>query len=77
MMCDMRIYQDNSFDIRFYIRGLLKYWGRDFSICELCQSIIADGKYRLHHAKYDKATIYDIKIACNKCDKQSENRFLR
>lgn len=73
---DMRQYKDNSFDIRVYIRSLLQHMGRDFHTCELCQAIIPDGKARMHHTKYDKATIYDIKIVCNKCDKKSENKFL-
>ena len=69
----MRLKSDDDHSIKDYIMAIFKKWGRDFTTCELCGR---KGRTHLHHTKYDKATIYDIRLVCWSCDKKHVNRFL-
>lgn len=46
---------------------------RDFTKCELCGAAIPDGKFDLHHTKYEGAGYKDMLIVCKKCNHAPEN----
>lgn len=71
-----RLEPDRKEDIRKYLIATLEHQGRDFGVCELCDSLIPPKKFVLHHTKYDGATIKDIRIACQKCNLLPENCHL-
>lgn len=54
----------------------LKQQGREFDKCEWCGEPFKDGKYQLHHTKYEGATIDDLMIVCQPCNLIPQNRFL-
>jgi len=54
----------------------MKRDGRDFNQCELCPVYIPDGKYEIHHTKYEGATYYDLRIVCSSCNHKPENCLL-
>lgn len=62
--------------LRPYILYLMEREGRDFTTCELCGDDIEDGRFIIHHTRYEGATYYDLRIVCASCDKQPENRLL-
>lgn len=45
--------------------------GKDPDHCELCGKPC---KATFHHTKYDGATLYDIIVACMKCQNQAANK---
>lgn len=51
--------------------------GRNLEECEQCFSEIPEGKYQLHHTKYEGATYYDLQIVCQRCNLQTENLCLQ
>jgi hypothetical protein len=61
---------------REIIRAMMKRDGRDFNQCELCPVYIPDGKYEIHHTKYEGATYYDLRIVCSSCNHKPENCLL-
>jgi hypothetical protein len=62
--------------LRPYIIHLMQEEGRDFGTCELGGEDIEDGKYEIHHMKYDGATYRDLRIVCRSCNKKPENCLL-
>ncbi|HET6924938.1 MAG TPA: hypothetical protein VFH39_03870, partial [Candidatus Saccharimonadales bacterium] len=54
----------------------LKRMGRDFTHCEWCGKHLDDGKWQLHHTKYEGATVDDLMIVCQQCNLIPANRFL-
>jgi hypothetical protein len=62
--------------MRHLVVCVLQQQGRDFSKCELCAADIPDGKYDLHHTKYEGATIRDVAIVCRACNLSRQNKFL-
>lgn len=56
-----------------YVIPLLQAQGRDFNKCEFCGK---EGKTVVHHTKYIGATLKDLRLICQKCDKQKENQGL-
>lgn len=54
----------------------LKLMGRRFDRCEWCDKKLKDGKWQLHHTKYEGATIDDLMIVCQQCNLIPANRFL-
>lgn len=59
-----------------YIIAIFEYWGKDFTKCEFCEPTIPKDKFIIHHKKYEGATIYDLAIICNSCDKKAVNQNL-
>lgn len=49
--------------------------GRDFGWCEVNNHKI-DGRWCIHHTKYEGATYQDLQISCFKCNVLPENKFL-
>lgn len=75
-----RTHQGNSFDnnlnyLRKYILALMIREGRDLTVCEVCGKPIT-GRMVIHHEKYEGATYYDLKIACQSCNTKPENQLL-
>ncbi len=62
--------------LKWIILAMMRRDGRDFSECELCGDPIPEGKYQLHHTKYEGATYYDLKIVDAKCNQAPENKHL-
>jgi hypothetical protein len=62
--------------LRPYILFLTQQQGRDFTQCELCPTTIPEGKYEIHHMKYEGATYYDLRIVCRSCNHKEENCLL-
>ena len=60
-------------NLRPYILYLMRQEGRDFTKCELCPATIPEGKYEIHHTKYEGATYYDLRIVCRRCNKAPIN----
>ena len=60
-------------EMRHLIVSLMESLGRDFTTCEYLGCDIPEGKFELHHTKYDGATFYDLMIVCSPCNKRSEN----
>lgn len=71
-----KAYENQVANVRPYIVALIAQQGRDFSTCELCGGHIPAGKFVVHHTRYEGATFQDLRIACQSCDKQPENRLL-
>jgi hypothetical protein len=71
----LRIHADSDRDITKYIKVILNDQNVDFTKCSYCGNEIKNNK-KLHHTKYDGATIYDIKILCHSCNLKKENRNL-
>lgn len=65
-----------SYYMRELVRAMMKRDGRNFLQCELCPAIIPEGKYQLHHMKYEGATYYDMRIVCGKCNNAPINKNL-
>lgn len=65
-----------TYYMRVIVRSKMKAEGRNFKKCELCGDPISEGKYQLHHTKYDGARYADIKIVCVKCNQKKENKLL-
>ena len=59
--------------MRAYVLLLLERQGRDFNVCEYCSELIPNGKWELHHTRYDKATLKDIMIVCKSCNRIGVN----
>jgi len=57
--------------------AMMENEGRDFSVCELCGTDIADGEFEIHHTKYEGATYYDLRISCRRCNRLPENCLLK
>ena len=49
--------------------------GVDFERCNQCLDQL-NGKFDLHHTKYDGATVADLEIVCRKCNLKKENKGL-
>lgn len=62
--------------LREVVLAMMEREGKDFSYCELGRHRIKDGRFDLHHTKYEGATYYDLQIACRKHNTAQENRFL-
>jgi hypothetical protein len=62
--------------IRHTVVGILEEQGRDFTKCELCGEKIPEGKFDLHHTKYEGAALDDILIVCRACNTSRANKFL-
>jgi len=69
----MRKEFDSDNGIIAIIKAIFKNQGRDFNTCEQCYK---KGKTILHHTKYEKATIRDLQLVCQKCNVKTENKFL-
>ena len=63
-------------NLRGMIVQLLEDVGRDFTVCEQCNEDIPEGKFDLHHTKYDGAALNDIIIVCRACNLSRVNRYL-
>lgn len=63
-------------DMKALIHAMMKREGRDFAYCEVGNHAITNGKFDLHHTKYEGATYYDLQISCRKCNLQAENKLL-
>ncbi len=70
-----RLASDGDHCILDYVIEIFKRQGRSFLKCEECGKEL-NGKFTLHHTKYEGATINDIEIVCNKCNTQSYNKGL-
>ena len=71
----MRLKQDDGDTVwKQYLYHCLKLIGKDLEHCELCGKAMK--KPHIHHTKYDDATLYDLVIACQRCNTQPHNRFL-
>lgn len=62
--------------VRPYVIALMQAEGRDFSVCEQCLEAIPNGKYDIHHTKYEGATYYDLEIVCRSCNLKAKNMGL-
>jgi AraC-like DNA-binding protein len=62
--------------IRHIVVGILQSQGRNFTRCEICGESIPEGKFDLHHTKYDGATLDDLQIVCRACNLSRINMFL-
>lgn len=60
-------------DMKRYVEAIMEHEGRDFTTCEYCDKDILNGKYELHHTKYEGATYYDLMIVCRSCNRIPEN----
>lgn len=58
---------------RKIIVALMEQHGRDFTQCELCPAKIPEGKFDIHHTKYEGATFWDLRIVCKKCNHAPQN----
>jgi hypothetical protein len=63
-------------NLRPVVVALMRERGRNFNVCERCGADIPDGKFELHHTKYDDATYDDLEIVCKSCNLSSNTRFL-
>lgn len=75
----MRLKRDElAVDKEFFnlIVQLLKKMGKDFTKCEQCGNELPPGKAKVHHTKYDGATLYDLEVICHKCNLKPENKGL-
>ena len=63
-------------NLRPYILALMKRDGRDFTKCEHRGCPIEDGRFEIHHTKYEGATYHDLRIVCRRCNKRAENLLL-
>lgn len=60
-------------ELRHLIRSMMIAEGRDLTTCENCDSTIRYFDHLdIHHDKYEKATYYDLRILCRKCNNQPE-----
>lgn len=73
----MRHAQDNAWAFRQLVRELLRSMGKDFTKCEQCFKDLTGKRFELHHTKYEGATIYDLQIVCQACNKAKRNRKLK
>lgn len=70
------IHRENRLStLRDIVVAMMRRDGRDFSYCEVGKHPI-EGKFDIHHTKYEKATYADLRIVCRKCNTAPENRFL-
>jgi hypothetical protein len=69
-------YSIGSGPFRDIVIYTLKRMGRDFTKCEWCGKPLKDGKFQLHHTKYEGATVDDLMIICQQCNLIPQNRFL-
>lgn len=73
----MYVSEVNTLDNLYpYVIALMEQEGRDFFICELCDTDIPEGEFEIHHTKYEGATYYDLRIVCRRCNRLPENRLL-
>jgi hypothetical protein len=62
--------------LRQIVVQLMEELHYDFNTCEQCKCYIPDGKFQIHHTKYEGATFLDLQIVCQPCNLKPENRFL-
>lgn len=66
--------KDNQLgNLRPIVIALMKSTDRDFNTCEQCNKHIPDGKFDIHHTKYNGATYYDLQIVCRSCNLTGDN----
>ena len=74
----MRLIRDSlgnqNSPIRQYVIFCFKKLKKDLKHCWVCGKFMEQPQF--HHKKYDDATIYDLIVACQKCNTQPENKFL-
>lgn len=59
-------------EMRSYVLALMERDKRDFTTCEYCYKP-TNGKWEIHHTKYEGATYYDLMIVCRSCNRIGEN----
>lgn len=59
--------------MRKYVLALMDRDKRDFTRCEYCSKDIVDGRWELHHTRYEGATYKDMMIVCRSCNRLAEN----
>ena len=69
--------RDDSASIKQYILAIFRKQGKNFNKCQLCKKEIKNGRFELHHTKYEKATIKNIKIVCHRCNTHPMNIGLK
>jgi hypothetical protein len=68
--------KDNALqNVAVYVHECLRRIGKYDKQCELCGRCF-NKRLTIHHKKYDGATIYDLCYACQRCQSQTENRYL-
>lgn len=72
--------KSKELELTYYMRkivlSMMKRYGRDFTKCQLCPTIIPAGKHQIHHTKYEGATYRDLLIVCRSCNNSAINKFL-
>jgi hypothetical protein len=71
-----RLKCDDDPNIKRYLVTILEEQGRNFYKCDLCNKKTKT-KCNLHHAKYEMATINDIKLVCCRCNNADSNIGLK
>jgi 5-methylcytosine-specific restriction endonuclease McrA len=67
---------DNRSEILSLIWALFDKWEKFKGKCEDCGNALAREAAKIHHTKYEGATIYDLQIVCQKCNTATRNRGL-
>ena len=68
------LYKDS---FKLMVVYVMKKQGHTFKNCEQCGRSLNEKTYRIHHTKYEGATVKDLQVVCQKCNAQPENRFLK
>ena len=63
---------DDDREIYKYLKVLLKD-RLDKGVCELCKK---SAILKIHHTKYDGATLKDLLAICSSCNNKKENKYL-
>lgn len=71
----MRQLRDDNPNMRVYIKAIMEKRKVNFYKCQSC-GISSKKKLVIHHNKYDGATMKDLRIICQRCNTQPENRLL-
>ena len=70
---DTDLYKDS---FKLMVIHAMKKNGKDFSKCEQCGTPLTEKTYRLHHTRYEGATIEDLQVVCQRCNTKKENQNL-
>lgn len=68
---------DNKEEIIRYIWNIFERQGRFKGKCEDCQRDLLRKDAKIHHTKYEGATINDLMIICQSCNLKPENKGLK
>ena len=67
---------DDHHDIRRMFWAMFDKQDRFKGKCEDCGKDLQRKDAKIHHRKYEGATVKDLQIVCNKCNTKTENKNL-